>query len=52
MIVRLVLKKRLCYSYSVLPTLFNRSIVAITWQWTVAAHVEVTAVGRLVEEHD
>ena len=52
MLVTLVLNKRLCYGYSILPTLFDRSLVAIKRQWTVVKHGEAAAVIILVEEHD
>ena len=52
MLVRLVINKRLCYGYSVLPILFDKSFVVIAPQWTVAAHGESEAEGRSVEEHN
>ena len=52
MLVRLVLNNRLCYGYSILPTLFNIIIVAILWQWTVTTHGEAASAIRSVEEHD
>ena len=50
MLVRLVLNKRLCYGYIVLPTLFNRSPTVIVWQWNFVIHGESAAAGKLVEE--
>ena len=51
MLLRIVLNKRLCYSYSALPKLFNRRPVAIARQWTVAIHGELAA-GRSVKENN
>ena len=52
MLVTLVLNKRLCYSYSILPTSFNIIPVAIARQWTVATHGEAAAGEKSAEEHD
>ena len=52
MLLRLLLNKRLCYGYSILPTLFNRIPVVIARQWNVATHGEVAAAGISVEEQD
>ena len=37
---------------SLLPTLFNRSPVAIARQWTVKTHGEAAAAGISFEKHD
>ena len=49
MLVMLVLNKRLCYGYIILPKLFNISPVAIARKWTVATHGEAAAPGRLIQ---
>ena len=51
-IVAVVLNKRLCYGYSILPTLFDKIHVSIVCQWTVAMHGESAAAGRLFKDHD